>query len=64
MTGASGYLAIHCVQQLLQQGYKVRGTVRDLNCFEKVQPLRQLANSDRLELFRITLEDDADAWEK
>ncbi|VDK75610.1 unnamed protein product [Litomosoides sigmodontis] len=64
VTGASGYLAIHCVQQLLQQGYKVRGTVRDLNCLEKIHPLQQLANSDRLELFRVTLEDDADAWEK
>lgn len=64
MTGASGYLAIHCVQQLLQQGYKVRGTVRDLNCSEKINPLRQLANSERLELIRVTLEDDVDLWEK
>ncbi|CAG9536805.1 unnamed protein product [Cercopithifilaria johnstoni] len=64
VTGASGYLAIHCVQQLLQQGYKVRGTVRDLNCSKKVNPLRQLANSDRLELFRVAFEDSEDLWEK
>ncbi|KAL3989885.1 3-beta hydroxysteroid dehydrogenase/isomerase family protein [Acanthocheilonema viteae] len=64
VTGASGYLAIHCVQQLLQQGYKVRGTVRDLNCLEKINPLRQLANSNRLELFRVALEDGAELWEK
>ncbi|MCP9257295.1 Dihydroflavonol-4-reductase [Dirofilaria immitis] len=51
VTGASGYLAMHCVQQLLQQGYKVRGTVRDLKCLEKINPLRELANSNRLELF-------------
>ncbi|VDK65868.1 unnamed protein product [Onchocerca ochengi] len=64
VTGATGYLAMHCVQQLLQQGYKVRGTVRDLNCLEKINPLRQLANNDRLELFGATLEDGADLWEK
>ncbi|EFO15961.2 oxidoreductase [Loa loa] len=64
VTGASGYLAIHCVQQLLQQGYKVRGTLRDLNSFEKANPLRQLANSDQLELFRVALEDDVDLWRK
>ncbi|GAA6062179.1 hypothetical protein JCM10212_001343 [Sporobolomyces blumeae] len=28
VTGASGFLAAHCVQQLLEAGYKVRGTVR------------------------------------
>lgn len=64
VTGASGYLAMHCVQQLLQQGYKVRGTVRDLNCPEKVSPLRKLANNDQLELFCVALEDDMDLWEK
>ncbi|KZO94398.1 D-lactaldehyde dehydrogenase [Calocera viscosa TUFC12733] len=28
VTGANGFLALHIVQQLLQQGYSVRGTVR------------------------------------
>ena len=28
VTGASGYIAMHCILQLLQQGYKVRGTLR------------------------------------
>ncbi|KAM3728950.1 Dihydroflavonol 4-reductase [Dirofilaria immitis] len=64
VTGASGYLAMHCVQQLLQQGYKVRGTVRDLKCLEKINPLRELANSNRLELFCVNLEDDKDLWKK
>uniref|UniRef100_A0AAF5Q3Y7 NAD-dependent epimerase/dehydratase domain-containing protein n=1 Tax=Wuchereria bancrofti TaxID=6293 RepID=A0AAF5Q3Y7_WUCBA len=64
VTGASGYLAMHCIQQLLQYGYKVRGTLRHLNCPEKVNPLRQLANSDQLELYHIALEDGADLWQK
>ena len=29
VTGASGFIATHIVEQLLQEGYKVNGTVRD-----------------------------------
>ena len=28
VTGASGFIGLHCVHQLLEQGYRVRGTVR------------------------------------
>lgn len=28
VTGASGYIGLHCISQLLEQGYRVRGTVR------------------------------------
>ena len=28
VTGGSGFIALHCVQQLLDQGYAVRSTVR------------------------------------
>ena len=31
LTGASGYIAKHIAQQLLEAGYHVRGTVRDLS---------------------------------
>uniref|UniRef100_A0A915Q3U0 NAD-dependent epimerase/dehydratase domain-containing protein n=1 Tax=Setaria digitata TaxID=48799 RepID=A0A915Q3U0_9BILA len=64
VTGASGYLAMHCIQQLLQQGYKVRGTLRNLYCSEKISSLRQLGDSDQLELFPVSLEDGADLWAK
>lgn len=30
VTGASGNIAMHCILQLLQQGYCVRGTLRTL----------------------------------
>lgn len=30
VTGASGFIAMHCIVALLQQGYRVRGSVRDL----------------------------------
>ena len=43
VTGASGYLAIHVVKQLLEAGeYIVRGTVRNLANEQKVKPLRNL----------------------
>ena len=29
VTGASGFIALHCIQQLLDEGYLVRGTVRN-----------------------------------
>ncbi|KAI6215653.1 NAD dependent epimerase/dehydratase family protein [Aphelenchoides besseyi] len=48
VTGASGYVALHCVQQLLQQGYRVRGTVRSLKNSSKCGPLRAMQNADRL----------------
>lgn len=31
VTGASGFIALHCINQLLEQGHEVRGTVRSLS---------------------------------
>ena len=30
VTGASGYIALHCISKLLNDGYKVKGSLRDL----------------------------------
>ena len=43
VTGASGFIAGHCVEELLRHGYAVRGTVRDLARTEKVAHLTALA---------------------
>uniref|UniRef100_A0A0N5AB35 Epimerase domain-containing protein n=1 Tax=Syphacia muris TaxID=451379 RepID=A0A0N5AB35_9BILA len=61
VTGASGYLAIHCIRLLLRKGYRVRGTVRDLKNRLKIQPLENLEGSDRLELVYAELQD-AQSW--
>uniref|UniRef100_A0A915KTZ6 NAD-dependent epimerase/dehydratase domain-containing protein n=1 Tax=Romanomermis culicivorax TaxID=13658 RepID=A0A915KTZ6_ROMCU len=43
VTGASGYIACHIVKLLLEKGYNVRGTVRNLNDSRKCDPLYNLA---------------------
>ncbi|VDK68722.1 unnamed protein product [Litomosoides sigmodontis] len=64
VTGASGYIAIHCVHQLLKENYTVRGTVRDLNNNLKIEPLKQLEGAaERLELVEADLESD-EGWEQ
>lgn len=35
VTGANGYLASHIIKLLLETGYKVKGTIRDLKNIEK-----------------------------
>uniref|UniRef100_A0A914DSQ0 NAD-dependent epimerase/dehydratase domain-containing protein n=1 Tax=Acrobeloides nanus TaxID=290746 RepID=A0A914DSQ0_9BILA len=64
VTGASGYVGSHCVQQLLTSGYNVRGTVRSLKNKEKVQPLRNLRHArERLELVEADLME-PNSWPK
>lgn len=57
VTGASGFIASHIVQQLLQAGHRVRGTVRDLNNDVKVKPLYSLCPDSKhsLELVEADL---------
>ncbi len=43
VTGASGFIASHLVAELLRQGYRVRGTVRDPKDAKKTAHLRALA---------------------
>jgi len=42
VTGASGFIALHLVGQLLEKGYTVVGTVRSLENEAKLVPLREL----------------------
>lgn len=50
VTGASGYIATHIVKQLLEKGYRVRGTVRSLKDEKKVAPLRNLTDKARFSI--------------
>ena len=42
VTGASGFIALHLVEQLLARGTAVRGVVRSLDAERKLAPLREL----------------------
>lgn len=54
VTGASGFLAMHVVKQLVDsREYIVRGTVRSLTNENKVKPLKEL--SSELELVEADL---------
>jgi dihydroflavonol-4-reductase len=56
VTGASGFIAAHIVRELLERGYRVRGTVRSLRTPEKYASLTQLPGApDRLELVEADL---------
>lgn len=56
VTGASGYVGAHVVRELLERGYRVRGTVRDPSRPEKVEHLTALPGAaDRLELVQADL---------
>jgi dihydroflavonol-4-reductase len=64
VTGASGFIGIHCVIQLLAQGYPVRGTLRDLEREPELRAtlLKFVDADDRLELVEADLLKD-DGWE-
>ncbi|GMT22250.1 hypothetical protein PFISCL1PPCAC_13547, partial [Pristionchus fissidentatus] len=63
VTGATGFVGTHCVRELLEQNYRVRGTVRDKKAFRKITPLLRLPNGrDRLELYEIDLHDAKEKW--
>ena len=57
VTGASGYIASWVIQKLLQQGYTVHATVRDLNKTQSYAHLSRIAESSTgtLKLFQANL---------
>ncbi len=64
VTGASGFLASHVIDQLVRAGHRVRGTLRSLRDESKVDLVRRLAPRDAkypLELVEADLLDAA-AW--
>ncbi|MFE7723173.1 NAD-dependent epimerase/dehydratase family protein [Nocardia rhizosphaerihabitans] len=60
VTGATGFVAGHCIAELLAHGYAVRGTVRDLGAHAKRAHLTELARraGGELEFVAATLDDD------
>lgn len=61
VTGASGFIALHCIRRLLEEGYRVRGTVRRPDQQHVVRTALRSAGAavDRLELRVADLAADA-----
>ena len=59
VTGASGYIAAHVIEQLHEKGtYRIRGTVRDASNEAKTKPIRKLKGGDSVELVSANLTSD------
>lgn len=57
VTGASGYIGLHCIEQLLADGYEVKGSIRSLSRTEEIEDALKKCGRDlsRLELFEADL---------
>ena len=63
VTGASGYIALHCILELLKEGYKVKGSLRDLSREDEVRKsLGTEVENKKLEFCKLNLLDD-EGWE-
>jgi dihydroflavonol-4-reductase len=65
VTGASGFVALHTIIQLLQQGYKVRATLRTLSREAEVRETigKHIEIKDSLEIVSADLTQDS-GWDK
>ena len=63
VTGASGFIALHCLLQLLHEGYRVRGTVRSASREGEIRDAlaKQTDVGDRLEIVQADLTSD-EGW--
>tara|TARA_Y100000589_G_scaffold91007_1_gene85625 strand:+ start:537 stop:1550 length:1014 start_codon:yes stop_codon:yes gene_type:complete len=64
VTGASGYIALHCISELLKQGYKVKGSLRDMNQENKIREYFIRDNEEiDLEFCKLNLLND-EGWDE
>tara|TARA_Y100001968_G_scaffold333339_1_gene395580 strand:- start:676 stop:1698 length:1023 start_codon:yes stop_codon:yes gene_type:complete len=63
VTGASGYIALHCIKELLEKGYQVKGSLRNLNREHEVrQSLGMAIENKKLEFCKLNLLEN-EGWE-
>ena len=63
VTGASGYIALHCITELLNNGYAVRGSLRNMNRENVVrEAVKTIVSDNNLEFCKLDLMSD-DGWD-
>ena len=63
VTGASGFIAEHCIIELLKNGYAVKGSLRSMNREEEVRnAIKTEVEDSNLEFCKLDLLEDA-GWE-
>ena len=63
VTGASGFIAEHCIIELLKNGYSVKGSLRTMNREQEVRDAVKTKTDDtKLEFCKLDLLED-DGWE-
>ena len=55
ITGISGYCGSQIAYEFLNEGYSVRGTVRDVKNTSKIKFIKDFPNHDQLEIFQLNL---------
>ena len=65
VTGATGYIGLHCIHQLLNQGYAVNGTVRSPDRKNEIYDALQKHRTptDNLDIFTANLTED-EGWDE
>jgi len=64
VTGASGYIALHCISELLKKGYKVKGSLRDMSKESTIRKYFACDNeTSNLEFCKLNLLSD-EGWDK
>ena len=64
VTGASGFIALHCISELLKQGYKVKGSLRDISKEKKIRDYFVFENGGKdLEFCKLDLLND-EGWDQ
>ena len=62
VTGASGFIASHCINELLNAGYAVKGSLRNMRRGDEVRKaLKKDSENHKLEFCKLDLLDD-EGW--
>jgi Nucleoside-diphosphate-sugar epimerases len=65
VTGASGFIGMHCIQQLIKKGYEVNSTMRSIERADEVRDglTESGVSVEKLNLFKADLLND-DGWDE